>query len=147
MFEILSGDMEVEEPEAADIIQSAQNMKNSIALIPHEMEAIRLTSTFCSASAAKAADITYASIQEKLAHSMSAVACDPDFVHVFKLVIQCGADSLGIIEFFCDFLSKFVDPRKRRMRLAGFSVVTDVIPEAAPQVKIAALIHAYCQPP
>jgi hypothetical protein len=147
MFEILSGDMEVEEPDAADIIQSAQNMKNSIALIPHEMEAIRLTSTFCSASAALAADITFTSIQEKLAQSMSAVAYDPDFINVFKLVIQCGADEWGIIEFFCDFLVKFVDPARRRLRLTGFSVVTDNIPEAAPLVRIAALLHAYCQPP
>ena len=145
-FEVLSAQMEIEEPKAADIIQAAANHKNAIALIPHEMEAIKLMSKYCSTSARTGGQVCFESLKKQLAQSMPAVAYDPDFVYIFKMVIEASADDGPHINFLCDFFSQHIDPSKRRMRLSAFSVVTEVLPVSAPHMRIAAVVAAYCTP-
>ena len=146
LFEVLAAQIDKEEPEAAAIISAAANVKNALALIPHEMEAIRLTSRYCSKSAQVAGDVAFTTLRDQVAQSMASVAYDPDFFHIFKFVVECGAEDSPHIEFLCDFISKFVDPAKRRLRLSAFSVVTE-LPEDAAHMKIAIMVQAYCRPP
>ena len=146
LFEVLACAIEKEEPEGADIISAAANLKNAMALIPHEMEALRLTSTYCWKSGEAAGQVSFAQMREQLAQSMPSIAYDPDFLHMFQLVIECGADKYPHIQFLVDFLSKFVDPGKRRLRLSAFSVVTE-LPADAPHMRVALLIAAYCTIP
>ena len=147
LFEILDPKIDVEEPEAAAIISAAANVKNAMSLIPHEMEALRLTSKHCSLEAKKSGDVAFTGARDKLAQSMPTVAHDPDFIHLFKFVVENGAEDSNHIAFLCDFLSKFVDPAKRRMRLAGFSVVTETLPLDKPHLRIAPIVLAYCSIP
>ena len=146
LFEVLAAEMDTEEPEAAEIISAAANVKNAMSLIPHEMEAIRLTSKHCSKQSQLAGDVAFANLRDQLAQSMPSIAYDPDFIHIFKFVIEVGAENQDHVGFLCDFLSKFVDPAKRRLRLSAFSVVTEVPAEAA-HMRIALLVQAYCCPP
>ena len=147
LMEVLDPAIDVEEPEAAAIISAAANVKNAMSLIPHEMEALRLTSKHCSLEAKKSGDVAFIGARDKLAQSMPTVAHDPDFIHLFKFVVENGAEDSNHIAFLCDFLSKFVDPAKRRMRLAGFSVVTETLPLEAAHLRIAPIVLAYCSTP
>ena len=92
-------------------------------------------------------DVAFAGARDKLAQSMPTFAHDPDFIHLFKYVIENGADECSHIGFLCDFLSKFVDPAKRRMRLTGFSVVTETVPIDKPHMRVAPVVLAYCTTP
>ena len=145
-WDVLDEIMQTEEPDAAQIISAAANVKNAMYLIPHEMEAIKLTSKYCSKEAAVAGSVAFTTLRDHVAQTMPSIALDPDFFHLFKFVIEVGADSYNHIGFLVDFLSKFVDPAKRRLRLTAFSVVTELPIEAA-HMRVALFVHAYCQEP
>ncbi len=93
LLDVLSEDMEKEEREAADIIQATANVKNAMALIPHELEAIKLTSKYRSPSASVAGDVSFTALRDRLVQTMPSIADDPDFLHIFELVVECGGDN------------------------------------------------------
>ena len=146
LMDVLSADLDVEEPEGAEIISAACNVKNSASLIPHEMEGIVLTSTYCSKSSDVAGAVAYDTLRDKLAQSMPHIANDPDFICIFKFVIEVGAGGSNHINFLNQFVGRFVDPKKRHLRLASFSVVSE-LPATAVHLKIALLICAYTREP
>ena len=146
LFDVLAADMDVEEPEGAEIISAASNIKNSMSSIPHEMEAISLTSKYCSKSSEVAGAVAFDSLREKLALSTPTIADVPDFINIFKFIVEVGAEAYNHIRFLSQFVGKFVDPKKRRLRLASFSVVTE-LPAEAVHLKITLLILAYTREP
>ena len=52
-WEVLNGAIEMEEPHALDVIQSALNAKNGLFLLAHEMQAISKLSAVTSAFTAR----------------------------------------------------------------------------------------------
>ena len=77
-----------EEPDAAAVISAALNEKNAIGLIPHEMEAIKLLSKYCTKEAALAGDVCFDKMREKVAAAFPTIAQEPEFIHCFKFVVE-----------------------------------------------------------
>ncbi len=148
LFEVLDSAMESEEPEGVDIIQAAANEKNSAAFVHHEMEALKLLCDYCSAESETATEVLFSTMRDKLGKALPQFAYDPDLVYLFKLVMNTAGEKGQHLKFLCDFLTAFVDPAKRRLRLQAFSVVTE-LPNAheLPHMMMAILIRSYCAAP
>ena len=71
---------------------------------------------------------------------------DAEFVNVFKLVIDLGADGAPFLASLQSFASKFVNPQVRRLWLNAFSSAAG-LPLKCPRLKIAVLKWAYSQEP
>ena len=103
--------IQTEEPEALNIIQAACNSKNAMALIPHEMEAISSLSRLCKGSLAVAGQLTFAAAKSQLALTLPGMSEDPDFLHMFRFVIDLGGDASTFIPDMKEFTGKFCNPQ------------------------------------
>ena len=74
------------------------------------------------------------------------MARDGEFVGMFKLVIDLGADEAPFLASLKTFTSKFVNLALRRLRPQASSNVA-ALPIAYPRLKIAILKWAYLQEP
>jgi hypothetical protein len=79
--------------EALDVIQAAANCKNSMAMVPHEMECIAKVSALCSKSSAVAERLSFETVRDQLVATLKGMAYDPDFQHLFALVVNLGGDN------------------------------------------------------
>jgi len=111
LWDILSHKIQTEEPEALNIIQAACNSKNAIALIPHEMEAISSLSRLCKGSLAVAGQLNFAAAKNQLALTLPGMTEDPDFLHMFRFVIDLGGDASTFIPDLKEFTGKFLNPQ------------------------------------
>ena len=113
LWDILSYKIQTEEPEALNIIQAACNSKNAIALIPHEMEAISNLSRLCRASLAVASQVTFESVKKQIGLTLPGMSEDPDFIHMFRFVIDLGGDSSQFLPDLKEFTGKFLNPQAK----------------------------------
>jgi hypothetical protein len=111
LWDILSHKIQTEEPEALNIVQAACNSKNAIALIPHEMEAISSLSRLCKGSLAVAGQLNFAAAKNQLALTLPGMTEDPDFLHMFRFVIDLGGDASTFIPDLKEFTGKFLNPQ------------------------------------
>ena len=146
MWEILGHEITTEEERGCEIIQAAANSKNAVALAYHEMELISSLSRWCSKSSAIAEQHTFDLAREAMMVTYPELVQDAEFVNVFKLVIDLGADGAPFLASLQSFASKFVNPQVRRLRLNAFSSASD-LPLECPRLKIAVLKWAYSQEP
>jgi hypothetical protein len=110
-WDVLSHKIMDEDPEGLVIIQAACNVKNVIAMIPHEMEAVALLSRMCTKSAAVVASVSFASAKEKVALTLPCMSEDPDFLHLFRFVIDLGGDAAPFIPDLREFTARFLNPQ------------------------------------
>ena len=113
LWDILSHKIQTEEPEALNIIQAACNSKNAIALIPHEMEAILNLSRICKASSAVAGSLTFEAAKKQIGLTLPGMSEDPDFIHMFRFVIDLGGDASTFIPDLKEFTGKFLNPQAK----------------------------------
>jgi hypothetical protein len=143
MWEILGHELTMEEGE---IIQAAANSKNAVAMPQTTMELVSSLSRWCSKSSAIAEKLTFASARNAMMVTYPDMACDEEFVNVFKLVVDLGADGAPFLASLQSFASRFVNPQVRRLRLHAFSSAAG-LPLECPRLKIAVLKWAYKQEP
>ena len=113
--DILSWKIMDEEPEACNVIQAANNAKHGVAMVPHDMECLNLLSTFT----AKMNECTFRAAKEYIANTMQEFAEDPNFLHMFTLVVDVGGGSSTFLHDLREFTSKFVDPKAGRTKRAS----------------------------
>lgn len=111
LWDILSYKILDEEPEGLNIIQAACNCKNTMAMIPHEMEAIASLSRLCKPSSAVAEKLSFQMAKEKIALTLPAMTDEPEFLHMFRFVVDLGGDSAHFIPDLRDFTARFVNPQ------------------------------------
>ena len=107
LWDVLSHKIQVEEPDGLNVIQAALNSKNAIALVQHEMEAIASLSRLCKASSAVAGTLNFQMAKEQLAFTLPGMTQDPDFIHVFRFVVDLGGDASCFIPDLTQFTGKF----------------------------------------
>ena len=146
MWEILGHEITTEEERGCEIIQAAANSPNAVALAYHEMELISSLSRWCSKSSAIAEQHTFGLAREAMMVTYPDMVQDAEFVNVFKLVIDLGADGAPFLASLQSFASKLVNPQVRRLRLNAFSSAAG-LPLECPRLKIAVLKWAYSQEP
>ena len=113
LWDILSYKIQTEEPEALNIIQAACNSKNAIALIPHEIEAISNLSRICKASLAVAGQLTFESAKKQIGLTLPGMSEDPDFINIFRFVIDLGGDASQFLPDLKEFTGKFLNPQAK----------------------------------
>jgi hypothetical protein len=111
LWDVLSYKIQVEEPDGLNVIQAALNSKNAIVLTQHECEAVASLSRLCKASSAVAGTLSFKSAKEQLAFTLPGMTEDPDFVHMFRFVVDLGGDNSCFIPDLMEFTGKFVNPQ------------------------------------
>ena len=141
-WEILSHQLDVEEPEGATIIQSAMNAKNSMFLIQHEMQALGRMTTLTSASAFAEVARTWQLVQGKLRETLPEFADDENFLGTYSWLVDLGSGKSVYVRELRGFHDKFINPMKRRVRLSAFAVA-NLAPMDKPRTKIAVMKWTY----
>ena len=117
-------------------------MKNGNFMVPHEMEVIMSLSKWCKAEAQVSAQVSFEACKKHLRTTLRGFTEDPDFIHVFRLVVDLGGDTMPFLQDLGAFTSRFVDPSARRLRFDCFDIVAD-LPLQNPLLKIGILKWAY----
>jgi hypothetical protein len=110
MWSVLSSAIN-DDPEALDVIQAAANCKNSMAMVPHEMECIAKVSALCSKSSAVAELMCFETVRDQLAATLKGMAYDPDFQHLFAFVVNLGGDKGPFLKDLRFFAAKMINPK------------------------------------
>lgn len=111
LWDVLSHAIMTEEPEGLNIIQAACNSRNALVMIPHEMEAIASVSRLCKSSAAVAATLCFQTVKDAISLTLPMTVADPDFIHLFRFVVDLGGDSGPFIADLRDFTARFLNPQ------------------------------------
>ncbi len=144
LVEVLGSEIEVEEPSACNIISRAMNMKQEVALEQTELqawEALTMEITL-QANASQGAKICFESVKAAVAGELDVLLEDPDLIEMFDLIISLGSHKQTYLQEIRDWGSRFVNQKKRRMRLNGFKVLNDM-PLKYPRAKVAVFKLTY----
>lgn len=113
LWEVLSYKIEEEEPDALNIIQAACNCKHALALHSHETEALSGLGQLCKKASALAVSLAFETARDKLAVTLPAIAHDPDFLGMFRFVLELGGDNEQFIPDLRAYTSKFINAKAR----------------------------------
>lgn len=111
LWDVLSWKLQEEEPEGLNIIQAAGNATHAAVMIPHETEAIASLSRLCTASAVVSARLNFERAREKLQFTLPLIADDPDFLCMFRFVVDLGGDVAPFVPDLRQFTHRFVNPQ------------------------------------
>ena len=87
---MLSDAIEVEEPHALDVIQSALNAKNGSFLLAHEMQAISKLSAVTSALTVVGQQVAWRTARDRMKDTMPQFTADEHFLELFRFVVDFG---------------------------------------------------------
>ena len=111
LWEVLSHKIQEEEPEALNIIQAACNCKHALALHSHETEALSGLGQLVQKASALAEQLAFETAREKLAVTLPNLALDPEFLGMFRFVLELGGDGGLFIPDLREFTSKFINAK------------------------------------
>ena len=122
-WDILSHRIEIEEPTGIACIVAALNERASAQMMTHEMETIKILQRICAAEMQLSETVAVETVRARL-HSQghSALAESPGMPHLFRFVLEHGADTT-VMEPLFSFHEKFVNPKLRRLREHHFKDV------------------------
>jgi hypothetical protein len=142
LWDILSFAIEDEEPDGCAIIQAAMNSKNSLFLMRHEMQALAALVQYTHASAVAERALSLEAARRKLKATCPEFASDPNFLELYRFVIDLGSGAASFLPDLRSFHERFVDPKVRRLRLTDFAAM-NLFPAEMPYLKIAGIKYAY----
>ena len=148
LCEVLSWRMDAEEPTAATVISQALNKGTELALRTTEITAVAVLkgAIMTELSMDVSQRVAFESVRDRCRSELDVAADDPDLALVFDFLISVGAGRNTFIDDFLTYAAKFVDSKKRQLRLQAFGRL-NAIPEKFPWTKIAVLKRAYRAPP
>lgn len=146
--EVLSWQMDVEEPTAASIISNALNKGQEIALRTTELTAVAVLKGEIIAQKSKnfGERVAFQTVRERVRTQLDLAADDPDLPELFDYLISAGVGKNSYIDHLLEFGGCFVDSKKRQLRFAAFGIANK-ISERAPWTKIAVIKRAYRKKP
>ncbi len=152
LWEILDPAIMEEEPDACSIIQAALNMKNGMALLSHEMQAI---SAMCRMQphptpavagnelhGARVAALSVEVARRRLRLTLPEFAGSDSFIDMYRYVLDLGGAQSAFLADLGTFHEQFVDPKCRRLRPEVFKCFNMLLPQH-PHLKVAAAKFAY----
>ena len=143
-WEMLSPDMDVEEPEAALVISIALNKKNEASMKTAHTEIMTTLVSLCKPSPGSMA-VPFEPVRERMVELYGAAVDHPDFCKAFQLVLDAGGHDSPHMKDLQSFINAHVNPRLRKMRWEAYAVAE--YPVEFPKVRNAAIKWAYRQPP
>ena len=121
-WEILSCDMDIEEPEAAHTIALALNNKNKIAFATGHLEIMRTLKSLCKPDPTTM-EVPWQRVQAAMAKTFGTCVLDEAYYHAFQLVAQSGGNASETWSEFFKWAGYFVDESKRMIRLDTYSTL------------------------
>ena len=117
--EVLSWKLCTEEPDACSLISQALSRGQSHALKITEITALAALSGACAKGleSAVAGKIEFETVQRKVRSELAEYADDPEFIDIFDFVATVGVLSAPFLPHHLEFAEKFVDSKKRQVRL------------------------------
>ena len=106
------------------------------------MQALSHLSRLCKKTSAVAEELDFKVLRERVRSTLPEFAEQPDFLGLFRFVVDMGGDDASFVEGLRLFHQKFVDPKCRRLALGAFTAVCEIPPQM-PHLKIAILKAAY----
>ena len=88
-WEMLSPDMDVEEPEAALVISIALNKKNEASMMTAHTEIMTTLVSFCKPSP-NSREVPFEPVRERMVELYGAAVDHPDFCKAFQVVLDAG---------------------------------------------------------
>ena len=146
-WEILSPQMDAEEPEGALIISLALNKKNEAAMKTSHTEVMNTLVGLCKPSPdAIDGQVPFDPVRAKMVELYGAAVDHPDFVQAFRLVLDAGGHDSPHMQDLHEFTKVHVNPKLRKMRFEAYAVVAPW-PTDFPRLKNACLKWSWFQPP
>ena len=142
-WEMLSPDMDVEEPEAALVISIALNKKNEASMKTAHTEIMTTLVSLCKPSPGSC-EVPFEPVRERMVELYGAAVDHPDFCKAFQLVLDAGGHDSPHMKDLQSFINAHVNPKLRKMRWEAYAVAE--YPVEFPKVKNAAIKWAYKQP-
>ena len=143
-WEVLSPQMDVEEPEGAMIISLALNKKNEAAMKTSHTEIMNTLVGLCKPT--PDGQVAFDPIREKMVELFGAAVDHPDFSQAFRLVLDAGGHDSPHMQDLHEFTKVHVNPKLRKMRYEAYAVVAPW-PIDFPRLKNACLKWSWFQPP
>ena len=135
-WEMLSPDMDVEEPEAALVISIALNKKNEASMKTAHTEIMTTLVSLCKPSPGSR-EVPFEPVRERMVELYGAAVDHPDFCKAFQLVLDAGGHDSPHMKDLQSFINAHVNPRLRKMRWEAYAVAE--YPVEFPKVKNAAI--------
>ena len=80
-------------------------------------------------TSAVAEELDFKVLRERVRSTLPEFAEQPDFLGLFRFVVDMGGDDASFVEGLRLFHQKFVDPKIRRLALAALTAVCEIPPE------------------
>ena len=90
--------------------------------------------------------VAFQTVREAARAQLGSFVDELDFVELFEFLIHCGVGNNTFVDDLLRFGSKFVDSKKRQLRLSAFAQANKMN-DAAPRTKIAVIKRAYRKQP
>ena len=147
LFEVLSWKMDVEQPDAASIISHALNQPQTLAMHQTEQQAIEVLNGLAIPQNAHAAQaLAFSTVREKARAHLGHVVDDLEFVDLYEYCSNLGMGKTSFMQDLMQYMSAFVDPKKRRLKFSAFADANKLGLEC-PRLKVALIKKSYRSKP
>jgi len=146
--EVLCWQMDVEQPDAASLISQAQNLPSQTAMRTSELTAVQLLKGEIIRQLGKdlSQRVAFQTVRDQLRAQLHSIADDPDLPEVFDFLVSSGVGQNGFVDELLDWAARYVDSKKRQLRLSAFSVINKMCEEAV-WSRVAVIKRAYRKQP
>ena len=146
--EVLTFQMEIEEPKAATTISEALNHPNTLAMRTSELTAVAVLKGEIIVQLSKdlSQQVAWETVRDNVVQRLKSVADDPDLPQLFDWLINSGVGTNTFVDDFMAWTEVYVDSSKRRLRLGAWGVVNGVV-DKAKWTRIAILKRSYRRKP
>ena len=121
---------------------SAEQQERHVLGDARNASAVAPLETLQTKTSAVAEELDFKVLRERVLSTLPEFAAQPDFLGLFRFVVDMGGDDASFVEGLRLFHQKFVDPKCRRLALGAFTAVCEIPPQM-PHLKIAILKAAY----
>ena len=146
--ELLSCNMDIEEPSAASIISQSLNIEQELALRTSELTAVAVLRGEMIVQMGKdfSQKVAYKSVIAKVRQELKISADDPDLPDVFDYLRSLGVGKNTYVDRLLQFGAAFVDSKKRQLRFSAFAVANKINHDY-PLTRVAVIERAYQKKP
>ena len=144
-WEILSSDMDKEEPNAAQIIAIALNKRNQVAMSIGHLEILRTLKSLCNPDPVTFA-VPYDQVEAALIKDFGSVVKDTAYYNVFRLVIASGGSTSETWNDFFKWADIFIDESRRNVKPETYGILVRYPPRYRNIIKMQ-LKHTWSQKP
>ena len=143
LCQVLSWKMDVQEPNAAEIISTAENEVNSVAMRTTEIQAIKVLRGEIITQMNKdvGQQVCFQTVRNCVEMRLGPAAADPDLQELFMFLISNGVGTNTYIDDFLEWAQVAVNPKKRQLRFVAFTPINKMA--NAPASRIAVAKRAY----